>query len=247
MFGFPVPVSNQSIPRGWFAALVRFMNSLLLRGDGRYFAVTHTTEGTTINPTPALIQALERSGGAAPSAGGAGTSYGIEAVIDGSTASIALVPGSTVSSLSLVPTAPVTLTSGANGELIIGSTASGGGMSWPDYLNGGSSVEFDTSYTANSGGWLIGNIVFVSSIGTISQISSANIVLYLIKQNPAESILLGETQGVVSYFLNGNPVWDFCPKRFYYNVLIPPGYTFRLETGSGFTWDLSEFKFYQST
>jgi len=70
MFGFPVPVSNQSIPRGWFAALVRFMNSLLLRGDGRYFAVTHTTEGTTIKPTPALIQALERSGGAAPAAGG---------------------------------------------------------------------------------------------------------------------------------------------------------------------------------
>ena len=71
-FGFPVPVSNNKIPRGWFAALVRFMNSLLLRGDGRYFAVTHTTEGTTIKPTPALIQALERSGGAAPAAGGGG-------------------------------------------------------------------------------------------------------------------------------------------------------------------------------
>lgn len=102
MFGFPVPVSNKTIPRGWFAALVRFMNSLLLRGDGRYFAVTHTTEGTTIKPTPALIQALERSGGAAPSAGGGG-SYGLQAAIYGGTSSIQLVPGSTASSVPLIP------------------------------------------------------------------------------------------------------------------------------------------------
>jgi len=72
MYGFQVPVSNKPIPRGWFAALVRFMNSLILRGDGQYFSVTHTTEGTTINPTPALLQALERAGGAAPSEGGGG-------------------------------------------------------------------------------------------------------------------------------------------------------------------------------
>ena len=80
-FGFPVPVSNNKIPRGWFAALVRFMNSLLLRGDGRSFAVTHTTEGTTIKPTPALIQALERSGGAAPSESG-GSGGGVIGVPD---------------------------------------------------------------------------------------------------------------------------------------------------------------------
>jgi len=102
MFGFPVPVSNKEIPRGWFAALVRFMNSLLLRGDGRYFAVTHTTEGTTIKPTPALIQALERSGGAAPAAGGGG-SYGLQAAISGGTSSIQLVPGSSASSVPLIP------------------------------------------------------------------------------------------------------------------------------------------------
>jgi len=161
MFGFPVPVSNKEIPRGWFAALVRFINSLLLRGDGRYFAVTHTTEGTTIKPTPALIQALERSGGAAPSAGG-GTTYGIEATIDGSTASIALVPGSTVTSLSLVPTAPVTLTPGADGELIIGATVSSGGFGPPNYndLNGVAPVPATggTYYTAPFDGWIVGSV-----------------------------------------------------------------------------------------
>ena len=161
MFGFPVPVSNQSIPRGWFAALVRFMNSLLLRGDGRYFAVTHTTEGTTIKPTPALIQALERSGGAAPSAGGSGTTYGIEAVIDGSTASIALVEGGTASSISLIPTAPVILTAGANGELIIGSTASGGGFGPPNYSdNNPISVSFGTATTVGYDGWIVGYIAY---------------------------------------------------------------------------------------
>ena len=159
MFGFPVPVSNQSIPRGWFAALVRFMNSLLLRGDGRYFAVTHTTEGTTIKPTPALIQALERSGGAAPAAGGGGATYGIEATIDGSTASVALVEGGTASSISLIPTAPVTLTAGSNGELIIGSTASGGGIGAPNYADPSPVpvVPFNIS-TASYAGWIIGDV-----------------------------------------------------------------------------------------
>jgi hypothetical protein len=67
---FPVPVSGKPIQQGWFGALVRFVNSLRLRGDGRYFMVSRNLGGTTIQPSTALLQALDRSGGAAPSAGG---------------------------------------------------------------------------------------------------------------------------------------------------------------------------------
>ena len=71
---FPVPVSGKPIQRGWFGALVRFVNSLRLRGDGRYFMVSRNLGGTTIQPSTALLQALDRSAGAAPSAGGGGPS-----------------------------------------------------------------------------------------------------------------------------------------------------------------------------
>jgi len=195
MFGFPVPVSNKEIPRGWFAALVRFINSLLLRGDGRYFAVTHTTEGTTIKPTPALIQALERSGGAAPSAGGGGTSYGIEATIDGSTASIALVEGGTASSISLIPTAPVTLTAGSDGELIIGSTASGGGIGYPDY----SSLITTLDYT-NAGSWISYNqdvwLVGIVQLFVSNSTSTAQITLEY--QTGGFQHILGQLTGPIS-------------------------------------------------
>lgn len=73
---FPVPVSGKPIQRGWFGALVRFVNSLRLRGDGRYFMVSRNLGGTTIQPSTALLQALDRSGGAAPSAGGGGGTSG---------------------------------------------------------------------------------------------------------------------------------------------------------------------------
>lgn len=68
---FPVPVSGQKIPSGWFGRLVRFINSLVLRGDGSYLSVTHTPEGTFIAPTATLINALERTGRAPASGGGA--------------------------------------------------------------------------------------------------------------------------------------------------------------------------------
>ena len=66
---FPVPPSGQPIPRGWFGRLVRFINSLILHGDGQYLTVKHTLDGQTITPTPALLQALG-NGGAPPAAGG---------------------------------------------------------------------------------------------------------------------------------------------------------------------------------
>ena len=69
---FPVPVSGQKIPGGWFARLVSFINSLVLHGDGQYLTVKHTQAGQTIAPTPALLQALG-NGGAPPAAGGGST------------------------------------------------------------------------------------------------------------------------------------------------------------------------------
>lgn len=66
---FPVPPSGHPIPRGWFGRLVRFINSLILHGDGQYLTVKHTLDGQTITPTPALLQALG-NGGAPPAAGG---------------------------------------------------------------------------------------------------------------------------------------------------------------------------------
>lgn len=71
---FPVPVSGKLIQQGWFGALVRFVNSLRLRGDGRYFMVSRNPGGTTIQPSPALLQAIDHSGGTAPAAGGGGGS-----------------------------------------------------------------------------------------------------------------------------------------------------------------------------
>lgn len=66
---FPEPVAGSVIPRGWFGRLVRFINSLILHGDGQFLTVKHTMDGQTIAPTPALLQALGQSG-APPSAGG---------------------------------------------------------------------------------------------------------------------------------------------------------------------------------
>jgi hypothetical protein len=68
---FPEPVAGSAIPRGWFGRLVRFINSLILHGDGQYLTVKHTRDGQTISPTPALLQELGQRG--APASGGAPT------------------------------------------------------------------------------------------------------------------------------------------------------------------------------
>ena len=75
---FLEPIAGQPIPRGWFGRLVRFMNSLILRGDKRYFAVSHTMGGTLIAPSKALIDALERSG-SSPAAGGGASGFPVYA------------------------------------------------------------------------------------------------------------------------------------------------------------------------
>lgn len=70
MSKFPVPVSGEKIPHGWFANLVRFVNSLTLRGDGRYTMVSRNESGTTVTLTPAVKNAIEHSGGTPPGSGG---------------------------------------------------------------------------------------------------------------------------------------------------------------------------------
>lgn len=67
---FPAPVSGQPIPRGWFARLVRFMNTLILHGDGSYTQVKHTNDGTFVTLTPAAIDALNRASGRPGGSGG---------------------------------------------------------------------------------------------------------------------------------------------------------------------------------
>lgn len=93
------------------------------------------------------------------STGGGGTTYGIEATIDGSTASVALVEGGTASSVSIVPTAPITLSIGAGGELIIGSTASGGsGFGKPNWSNNILHISPGTAYSYQYDAWLAGSV-----------------------------------------------------------------------------------------
>lgn len=129
---FPEPVAGQPIPRGWFGRLVRFVNSLILRGDKRYFAVSHTLGGTLIAPSKALIDALERSGSAPVSGGGA--AQDISASVSGGTASVTL-SGST-SAVKFVGTGDVTLTGNTNGQIEINCTGStGGGSAYPVWGN----------------------------------------------------------------------------------------------------------------
>lgn len=72
---FPIPVSGQKIPNGWFTRLVRFMNSLVLKSDPQFLLVNHTDAGTTISLAPALINALSRASAAPASGGGALTGF----------------------------------------------------------------------------------------------------------------------------------------------------------------------------
>lgn len=66
--------------------------------------------------------------------GGGGGTYGVEAVIDGTTASVNLVPGGSVTSISVVPGTNVSISGGSNGELIFGANVPGGGGGDPSYV-----------------------------------------------------------------------------------------------------------------
>ena len=123
---FPVPVTGQEIPRGWFARLVAFMNSLILRGDGEYLLVNRTNAGTTIRPSTKLIDLLSTRSGA-PAASGGSAANGIQASVSGGTASVTLTGGT--GSVNLVQGSNVSITGSTNGDVVIASTAWGP----PDY------------------------------------------------------------------------------------------------------------------
>jgi len=160
---FPEPVSGQPIPRSWFARLVRYINSLRPRGDGRYITVSRTPDGATISPTPALLQLVS---GGAPGESGSGAT-GIESDVSGGTASIALTGGT--GSVNLVGTDGITLSedqetgtieiSGSSSSANVGISARPVGSGADVYLNGGTGsvvlagvIGTTVSATEHSGG-----------------------------------------------------------------------------------------------
>ena len=113
---FPAPVSGQPIPRGWFARLVRFMNSLILHGDGSYTQVKHTDDGTFVTLTPSAVDALQRASGR-PGGGSGETIQNLSVCVSGNTASVAL-SGSTAH-VDLVGGTNVNLSGGTSGRVEI--------------------------------------------------------------------------------------------------------------------------------
>lgn len=244
---FPVPVSGKPIQSGWFGTLVRFVNSLRLRGDGRYFMVSRNLGGTTIAPSNALIQALERSGGAAPSTGG-GT-YGMAANVSGGTAAVQLVPGGTSSSVSLIPGSNVTIT-GTTSSITI--SAAGGGssvMTVPKYESGNWLSVFPGQYyyfpESNQVEWLYGSVMVSNWVeDNTAALGIAGIII-----EPISSPHLygeGRTFEMIDY-----PSYDvdnrYYPYRATFIFGIPPGYKFWLGTLDNGDLDLFKWEFMTSS
>lgn len=153
---FPEPVSGQVIPRGWFGRLVRFINSLILHGDGQYLTVKHTLDGQTITPTPALLQALG-NGGAPPAASG-GAPQDISAAVSGGTLTLFL-SGST-SAVRIVGAGAASIAQDPfTGDVTL--SVSGGGGSIPDWTAEPAYsatldpiVNLSTVFTASTSGYL---------------------------------------------------------------------------------------------
>lgn len=135
-YGFKVPVSGQKIPHGWFAALVRFVNSLILRGDGRWTQVSRDESGTSITLTAAAIEALTRPAGGTPGGSGGLIGFNLRSPAAGSAAILELVSGGT-SSVTLSGANGVTVTGGTDGTILItGSTGgSSASLGFPDYTH----------------------------------------------------------------------------------------------------------------
>jgi hypothetical protein len=148
---FPVPVSGQPIPRGWFARLVTFINSLVLRGDNQYFAVSHSNAGTTIKPTKKLVDLLDARGGAPAS----GSVQDLSVSVTGGTATIAL-SGST-DTVPVVAGSNVNITGNTNGEVVVSATGgTGTNLFFPDYATSPVSITDGTVYPVSADSWLIG-------------------------------------------------------------------------------------------
>lgn len=172
-YGFRVPVSGQKIPHGWFAALVRFMNSLILRGDGRFTMVSRDESGTSVTLTPAVVSALTRAAGGTPPGSGGG-SQELSVTVSGNTATIGL-SGSTATA-QLVGTGDVSIYGNTNGQIEIdaaGGGGGGGGFGFPDYSNeivapGDVDLSGTTTYSYPYPVWLMGSIgMTVNDVGEV--------------------------------------------------------------------------------
>ena len=158
---FPVPVSGQPIPRGWFARLVRFINSLILHGDNQYVMVNRTDAGTTITLTPSLINDLTKA--AAPAAGGAS---GIESNVTGGTASITLTGGS--GSVNMVGTGSINISGNTNGEIELHG---GGGIPFSGVNT--ASIRLDNgSHVYQHDGWARMSVI-IESLGNSAYLGLA--------------------------------------------------------------------------
>ena len=217
---FPVPPSGHPIPRGWFGRLVRFINSLILHGDGQYLTVKHTLDGQTITPTPALLQALG-NGGAPPAAGGGAD--GIEAAVTGGTASITLTGGT--GSVNITGTGAVTITKNTNtGDIEINATGgTAGSVGFPDYVHPliqSGNVAFNTLYPgsayADQNIWLIGRITMVADQ---NQQLAGSLIIHLTNGANTETIWLADT------LLNNMDGQEDIPIM----LPIPSGFTFTLD------------------
>ena len=93
--------------------------------------------------------------------GGGGGEYGIEATINGTTASVNLVPGGSVTSISVVPGTNVSISGGTNpNEVVV--TATRGDVGFPKWHDTEEEYpipvdEFD-EYVAPFDGWVVGQI-----------------------------------------------------------------------------------------
>ena len=179
MTPFPAPVSGQPIPRGWFARLVRFMNSLILHGDGSYTEVDRTDAGTFVTLTAAARDALDRATGRP---GGSGGTQDLTVSVSGNTASVG-ISGST-SAVEFVGTGAVTLTGNTNGQVEI--NASGGTASAVGFPNYG--VELIAE----------GAMSYYTTYGPFAQ------NCYLVGM--VRSIISGEERGDLSVYLSGGTV-----------------------------------------
>jgi hypothetical protein len=153
-YGFKVPVSGQKIPHGWFAALVRFMNSLILSGDGTWTMVSRDEAGTQVTLTPSAVAALKKAAGGPPAAGAA---QDLSVSVSGNTATVD-ISGST-SHVDFVGAGAVNISGNTNGEIEIdvpGGT--GSNVFFPDYGETPVPVSDGTVYPVNNYMWLIGYV-----------------------------------------------------------------------------------------
>ena len=192
-YGFRPPVSGQKIPHGWFAALVRFMNSLILSGDGRYTLVDRDESGTTVTLSPAVIAALDKASGGA---GGQAADQDLTVDVTGGTATVGL-SGST-NTAQFVGTGNVNITGNTNGQIEIGVTGGTGGAGYPVWRN---LIEHTLSEEWDSGNHVMSPIVLAYS-GYLRITYTYN--AYIHNDNPA-------FEEDVCVYVDGKMVWRKFP------------------------------------